>query len=392
MKKMLRMLMVLLMGLSVLLSGCSSESGKPAQGSAQGETYKIGAVIDISGNSSSLGMPERDTMQMLVDELNAKGGINGRKVELTILDNKSDETEAVLAVKTLLEKDVLAILGASSSGPSMAMLKTAETQKVPMVSLAAASSIVEPVNERQWIYKTAQSDTVMIEKIMGYLKKEGITKTALLYMNNAFGDGGRKAYISAAKVNGVQIVTEEKFDASDKDMTPLLTKVKASDAQAVIVWAIPPSASILTKNYKDLGISIPLIHSHGVGNQKFIDLAQGAADGVILPIGKITVADQIPDGDPQKKVLEQYIADYKKTYNTEPVSFGGYAWDAFNLVVNAIEKGGADREAIRKQLEETQGFVGVSGIFNMSPQDHNGLDANSAVLVQIENGKWKIIE
>jgi len=383
-------LLIVLLAISIITGGCASESdstGVPGE-----ETYKIGAVVDISGNSSSLGIPERDTLQMLVDNLNENGGINGTPVELTILDNKSDETQAVLAVKTLLEKDVLAVLGCSSSGPSMAMINTVQSEKVPMISMAAASGIVEPVSDRQWVFKTAQSDIVTVNKIIKHLKEKGISEVAFLYMNNAYGDGGRQTFVSAAEESGIEIVVEDKFEASDKDMTPQLTRIKASQAQALIIWAIPPSASIVTKNFKDLGLSIPLIHSHGVGNQKFIELAQGAAEGVILPIGKLAVASQIPDSDPQKEVLEKYISDYTERYNSPPVSFGGYAWDAFNLLVKAIETAGPDREAIRDELEKTQGFIGISGVFNMSPTDHNGLDEDSMVLVQIENNEWKLLE
>jgi len=375
----------------LLLSGCSGskDTGKTTAGK---EPYKIGAVIDISGTSSSLGAPERDTLQMLADKVNAAGGINGHPLELTILDNKSDETEAVLAVKKLIEQKVLAVIGGSSSGTSMAMIDTVQKEKVPMISLAAASTIVEPAQERQWVFKTPQSDIVAIKKMMGYLKEKGLTKVAFLYMNNAYGDNGRKAFAVAAQAGGLQIVDEEKFEATDKDMTPQLTRVKASGAQAAVVWAIPPSASIITKNFKDLNMGIPLFHSHGVGNQTFIDLAQGGADGVILPIGKLIVADQVPDSDPQKKVLNTYIEEYTKKYNSPPNSFGGYAWDGFYLLVNALEKAGADRAAIRDVLENTQNYSGVSGVFNMSASDHNGLAADSMVMVQIENGKWKLIK
>ncbi len=379
--------LVLLLVLSLVAGGCGANSEKGAA-----EAYKIGAVIDISGNSSSLGVPERDTLKMMAEQLNAKGGINGHPVELEILDNKSTEQEAVTAVKGLIDKGVLAVIGGSSSGTSMAMISSVQNAKIPMISLAAASSIVEPVTERQWVFKTPQSDIVMISKIIDYLQSNNLQKVAFMSMNNSYGDGGKKVFDAAAKENNLTIVTEEKFDAADKDMTPQLSKIKGSGAQAVIVWAIPPSASILTKNFKDMGLTIPLIHSHGVGNQSFIDLAQGAADGVILPIGKLTVADQIAADDPQKKVLDSYITEFTKKYNSAPNSFGGYAVDGFNLLVNAIEKGGADRAAIRDELENTQGYVGISGVFNLSAQDHNGLKTDSAVMVKIESGKWKLIK
>lgn len=384
-------ILVIMIAAGLLLSGCTS--GKDAGNSGSGnEPYKIGAVVDISGNSSSLGVPERDTLLMQVEKLNAGGGINGHPVELTILDNKSDETEAVLAVKKLIEQKVLAVLGCSASGTSMAMINSVQNEKVPMISLAAASTIVEPVKDRQWVFKTAQSDIVTVKKIINYLKGNGMTKVAFLYMNNAYGDGGKNVFTTEARTAGIDIVVEEKFEASDKDMTPQLTKVKASPAQAAVVWAIPPSASIITKNFRDLGLSIPLIHSHGVGNQNFIDLAQGAADGVILPIGKLIVASQIPDSDPQKKVLQGYIDDFSKKYGTPPNSFGGYAADALSLLVGAIQKAGPDRAAIRDQLEKTQNLTGVSGVFNITPQDHNGLGEDSMVLVQIQNGQWKLLK
>jgi branched-chain amino acid transport system substrate-binding protein len=385
------MAVALLLAVSLILGGCSSGKSSTV-GSETTEPYKVGAVLDISGTSSSLGTPERDTLLMMVDKINAEGGIQGHPVELIIEDNKSDEMEAVLAANKLIEKGVLAVLGGSSSGTSMAIMKTVQDAQIPMISLAAASSIVEPVAERQWVFKTAQSDIVMINKIIEYLKKNNMTKIAFMYMNNAYGDNGKKAISAAAPQNGITIVAEEKFDATDNDMTPQLTNVKSSGAQAVVVWAIPPSASILTKNYKDLGLTIPLIHSHGVGNQKFIELAQDAADGVILPIGKLPVADQIADSDPQKTVLTSYINDYQNKYNTAPNSFGGYAADALSLLVKAIEKAGPERSAIRDELEKTQGLVGVSGVFNMSEQNHNGLSEDSAVLVQIEDSKWKILQ
>jgi len=383
---------IAVLAVSLLIGGCSSGS-KTTKGEGSGnEAWQIGAVVDISGNSSSLGVPERDTLLMMVDQINANGGVQGHPLELTILDNKSDETEAVLAAKTLIEKEVLAVIGCSASGTSMAMINTIQAEEIPMISMAAASSIVEPVEERKWVFKTAQSDIVMIEKIMSYLKQKNLTKIAFMYMNNAYGDNGKKAITAALKDSGISLVAEEKFDAADTDMTPQLTNVKASGAQAVVVWAIPPSASILTKNYKELGLSIPLIHSHGVGNQNFIDLAQGAADGVILPIGKFVVADQIPDTDPQKEILQSYIADYTQKYKTSPNSFGGYAYDALNLLVKALEKAGADRTAIRDELENIQGLTGVSGVFNMSAQNHNGLTKESTVLVKIEDGKWKLMQ
>jgi len=373
-----------------VVAGCGKQG---VQTPGANEPYKIGAVIDISGNASSLGIPERNTLQMLVEQVNNAGGINGHPIDLKILDNKSDSTEAVLAIKNLVEQEkVLAVLGASTSGPSMSMKDTAQKNEVPMVSLAAASSIVEPVAERKWIFKTAQSDIIVANKIAAYLKEKNINKVAFLYMNNAYGDGGRMAMEKAAPAQGIQIAVLEKFEADDKDMTAQLTKVKSSDVQAAIVWAIPPSASIITRNYRQMDIKIPLIQTHGVGNQKFLEIAGDAANGVVLPVGKLLVAEQLPDTDSQKKVLLEYKNSYKARFNEDPSTFGGHGWDGFQLVVNALAKAGPDRAKIRDELEKTTGFVGISGVFNMSAADHNGLAESALVMVEVKDGKWQLIK
>lgn len=286
---MMKRISILLLSVTMLLSllwltGCSSKQTEKSSASKTGDTINIGAVVDISGPSSSLGIPERDTLQMLTDQLNANGGINGSQVKLTIMDNKSDETEGVLAIKKLIDSEkVVAVIGASASGTSLAMVDTAQKEGVPLISMAASSKIVEPVSDRKWVFKTAQADTVVSNKIVNYLKSKGIQKIAFLYMNNAFGDNGKKAFANIAAKNGIKVVIEDKFEATDKEMSAQLAKIKGSDAQALLVWAIPPSASIVTRNFKELGLNIPLIHSHGIANQKFLDLAGDAANGVILP-------------------------------------------------------------------------------------------------------------
>lgn len=373
----------------ILAAGCSSKQAN--QGTA--DTINIGAVLDISGPSSSLGIPERDTLQMLTDQLNVNGGINGRKIKLIILDNKSDETESVLAAKKLIDTEkVVAIIGSSASGTSLAMVDTVQKEGVPLISLATNSKIVEPVTDRKWVFKMAQSDAIVAKNMIKYAQSKGAQKLALLTMNNAYGDGGKNALIKAAAENGMSIVYEDKFEATDKEMSAQLAKIKNSDAQAVLVWAIPPSASIVTRNYSELGLKIPMIHSHGIANQNFLDLAGSAANGIELPVGKIVVADQLPDTDPQKQVLVSYTKDFTAKFNTPPSTFGGHAWDAFYMLVNAIKEGGTDRAKIRDSLENTKNFVGISAVFNMSDKDHNGIDESCMVMVGVKDGKWILIK
>lgn len=379
-----------------LASGCGQSQTEKSPGqSAAGEgkePYKIGVVLDVSGKSSSLGVPGRNTVQMLADEINKKGGINGHPLEVTIMDTKTNETEAALAAKKLIQQNVLAVIGASTSGSTMAMVDSLQNAQIPLVSCAASIKIVEPVAERKWVFKTAQSDSLITSKITEYLKAKGLTKVAFISVNNSYGDSGRVEFEKAAASAGITIVAQEKFEQDDSMITSQLTNIKKQNPQAVVAWAIPPAASTLTANYRQMVLKMPLIHSHGIGNQTFIDLAGDAANGVLFPIGKMIVADTLPDSDPQKAVLTQYANQYKAAYDTLPDPFGGYAWDAFQLVVKAIEKAGPDKNKIRDELEKTTQFNGVTGVFNMSPTDHNGLSMNDVIMVEIKDKKWEILK
>jgi len=326
---------------------------------------------------------------MIIEKINSAGGIDGHPIELIMLDNKSNETEAALAAKNLIQKDVLAVIGCSTSGTTLAMIEAIQQAQIPLVSAAASIRIVEPVNERNWVFKTAQSDSLVAQKIIGYLKSKGISKVAFASMNNAYGDSGRAEFEKATAKEGVTIVAQEKFEAEDNIMTSQLTNIKRANPEAVICWAIPPSASSFTTNYRQMGITVPLIHSHGIGNQKFIELAGKDANGVIFPVGKLLVAENLPDIDPQKTILLEYAKDFEAKYGPRN-TFGGHAWDALKIVLAALETAGPDKTKIRDEIEKTQNFVGISGVFNMSPTEHNGLTTDSMVIVEIADGKWTI--
>jgi branched-chain amino acid transport system substrate-binding protein len=359
---------------------------------ASQEPYKIGAIFSITGPGSSLGIPERDTAQMLEAEINAKGGLPGpvrHPVKIIIYDDASDETKAVLAAKKLIEEDrVAAIIGTTLSGTSLAILGAVQTAQVPLISCAAAIKIVEPAAERKWVFKTPQSDWLIIDVLVDYLKSKGLTKVGWLNVDYAFGELGWIEFEKAAPKAGIQILDHEKFGQKDVDMTPQLTRVKAANPQAVVIWSIPPSASIATKNYRDLGINAPLFQSHGVGNKTYINLAGPAANGVIFPVGKLLVAEQLPDSDPQKTVLLAYAKAFEGKYGPRN-TFGGHAWDAVQLAFRAMERAGNNRAAIRDAIEGTRNFVGVTGVFDFSPTDHNGLDRRAVTMVEIVDGQWR---
>ncbi|HEU5322517.1 MAG TPA: ABC transporter substrate-binding protein [Methylomirabilota bacterium] len=359
------------------------------------EPYRVGAVFSITGPGSSLGIPERDTALMLEAEINGRGGVKGpdgrlHPLKLVIYDDASDETRAVLAAKKLIDEDrVVAIVGTTLSGTSLAILDTVQRAEVPLVSCAAAAKIVEPAAERRWVFKTPQSDALIVGALVDHLKARGLTRVGWLSVDYAFGQLGWIEFEKAAQRAGLTIVGNEKFGQKDVDITPQLTRVKGADPQAVVVWSIPPSASIATRNFADLGFRTPLFQSHGVGNKRYIDLAGPAANGVVFPAGKLLVAEQLPDGDVQKAVLLAYARDFEARYGPRN-TFGGHAWDAVRLVVRALEQRGADRAGVRAALEGTRNFVGITGVFDFSPTDHNGLDRRAVTLIQIVDGQWRV--
>ncbi|MBW1981608.1 MAG: ABC transporter substrate-binding protein [Deltaproteobacteria bacterium] len=375
----------ILAALLLLPTGCAKKKEAKAP-------YRIGGIFAITGPASFLGEPERNSMLLLAEKINAAGGINGHPLEVIIYDTEGDATKAVLNANKLIEKDkVLAIVGPSRSGTTLAVVPIVEKAQVPLISCAASVKITTPV--KKWVFKTPQTDVMAVSKIYDYLKGQGAKKIAILTVSNAFGDSGRQQLLQQAADYGYQIVADERFGPKDTDMTPQLTKIRGLKPEAIICWGTNPGPAVVAKNMKQLGMDIPLYQSHGVASKKFIELAGKASEGIILPTGKILVAGSLPDNDPQKAVLLQYISEYEAKYNSAVSGFGGYAWDGLQILAQALKVSGADRARLRDEIEKITDYVGISGIFRFSPKDHNGLNKDEAfVMVKIVQGNWQIIK
>jgi branched-chain amino acid transport system substrate-binding protein len=364
---------------------------------AQGEPYRIGVPVDLSGGASSLGVPEGNTARMLADQINAAGGIEGpdglmHPREVIVLDTQSEETATLLATRQLIERDgVSVIVGGTQSGTTMAIIDTIQEAQVPLISLAAAAAIVEPVKE--WVFKTPQTDRLVQLVLIEDFKRHGINKIAWMSVDSGYGDTGRNEWLKLAEEHGFETVADERFSTGDTDMTAQLTRVRQTDADAILVWAIPPEAAVVTRNYAELGLPIPMYQSHGIGNRAFIEVSGGAAEGIKFPAGKLLVADELPDSDPQKPTLVQYKADYEAAFGETPNTFGGHAWDGIMMAVAALGACGEDSACIRDYIENNiVNFVGISGIFTMSPDDHMGLDTGALVMVEIRNDDWVLAD
>lgn len=373
--------LVLIVSLALVFS-CAKEK----------EPYKVGAVFSVTGRTSFLGEPEKKTAEMIAEAINKVGGINGHPLELVIYDDESDETKAVLAVKRLIKKDkVPVIIGPSLSGNTLAVVKVVNDAKVPLVSCAASNKIVTPVVDRKWVFKVPQSDTHAVEKIYDHLLKNGIKKIAIMSVSTGFGASGREELLRLAPQVGIEIVADERYGPKDTDITAQLTRIRGTDAQAIVNWSVGPTQVLAVKNWHDLGMtSIPFYQSHGFGSRKNIKLAAGAAEGVLCPLGRVNIPDLVPADHPQKKVIEIYNKAYQEKYNEPVSSFGGHGWDALNLVIDALKAVGPDSAKIRDYIETRTNFIGQHGVFNFSPTDHNGLTKEAFEMVVVKDGDWAL--
>jgi branched-chain amino acid transport system substrate-binding protein len=370
-------------GLVVLLAGASHVSAQ----------IKIGSVLSVTGPASFLGDPEKKTLEMYVDEINAKGGVNGQKLALTVYDDGGDANNARTFATRLVEDDkIAAMVGGTTTGSTLAMIPVFEDAQIPFISLAGAIQIIEPV--RKWVFKTPHTDKMACEKIFADLKHRGLTTIALISGTEAFGKSMRDQCVAVAPKSGITIAHEESYGPRDSDMTPQLTNIRNKPGvQAVVNAGFGQGPAIVTRNYRQLGIGVPLYQSHGVASKQFIELAGPAADGVRLPAAALLVADKLPDGDPQKPVVLSYTKAYQAKTGQAVSTFGGHAYDGLMILTEAMQRAkSADKSKVRDEIEKTKGFIGTGGIVNMSPTDHMGLDLSAFRMLEIKGGDWTLIQ
>jgi branched-chain amino acid transport system substrate-binding protein len=364
----------------------------PRFAGAANEPYLIGATVSESGPGATLGRPEADSIAMAVDEINKAGGVNGHPLQATILDDESSATTAVNNTRKLLDQHVIAIVGSSLTQTSLAMIPLATQAKVPMVSLASSSQVIQPIADRQWIFKMPITDFHVAQAMQEYMRKKKTTKVAVIYRDDDYGKTGLSHFRDAGKNFGFEVVDAEAINARASDATTQLTHIKASNAQAIVCWTTLPSAAVIIKGYRELGVTLPIYYSDGAATGVFPQQAGAALNGGYIASTKINVADTLANNDPQKKLLVHYIDSFVKGYPKDaPVSiFGGFGYDSVYILKQALERAkSTDGEKLRSALERTD-YLGVTGQFRMSGGDHNGLSVFSLVLTQVENGKFII--
>jgi len=374
-------------GLVMLLAGSSMASEQP---------IKLGAFFDLSGPAAFIGTPTKLVAEMVVDKINKAGGINGRPLELVIGDTGGDPAKAVNIAKKFIYKDkVAAIIGPTRTGTGMAVKKIIHAGQIPAFMTVGGDPVImggEKLGPFDWVFKSPQRSSVAVKRLYMFLQEKHIAKIALLTASDGFGKDGARWLKKLAPEYGLTIVGDESFGPKDTDMTAQLTNVKNTQPQAIVVWTIGPAGSIVSKNKVQLGIDLPLFQCHGLPDPKYIELAGQAAEGDAMPATKLMVPDALPDSDPQKPVIKEFIRLYTQQYGYDkqfPINtHSGYAWDAIMIVAEAMKKAGTDPQKLRRAIEQTKGYVGISGVYNLTPEDHNGLGVDSMVVVKVKDGKF----
>jgi len=368
----------------------------------EGTPYKLGFCAAITGPGSSLGVPERNTAEMLAEQY--ADGITGpdgvhHDLKFIIYDTESNpDTAASVASRLITEDKVDVLVCGTLSGNSMAIIPLATENEVPMISMASARAIIqnpETGKSRKWIFKTPQENLHSGEWQALYLEALGITKICDLYENTGYGQDCLAQTTKAVEAKGIEVVYSDTFERSDTEF-PQMMGVQGSGCEAIVVGAIPPGASMVTVAARETLPDVPVLQGHGVCNQAFIDLAGDAAEEVVLPCGRLMIADLLPDTDPQREVLLKYIEDYAAFTGGEPIStFGGHSWDALTWAIEGLKSLNDDlnlaerRAGVRDYVENNiKNWPGTGGVFNITPDDHLGLAYDAFIFVKVVDGTW----
>ncbi|MBW7860142.1 MAG: ABC transporter substrate-binding protein [Rhodocyclaceae bacterium] len=357
----------------------------------------VGVTVSATGPAASLGIPERNTIALMPQE------IAGQKVNYIVLDDASDTTTAVKNIRKLISEDkVDIVLGSTTSPNSLAMIDVAAEGKTPMISMAASSRIVEPVDDKKrWVFKTPQNDAQMSTAILEHMTNNGVKTVAFIGFADAYGEGWYEQFNTLVDVRGLKMVANERYNRTDTSVTGQILKIVSANPDAILIAGSGTPAALPQKALKERGYKGKIYQTHGVANNDFLRVCGRDCEGTLLPAGPVLVASQLPDSNPVKKSALEYITKYEAAHGPGSVStFGAHAWDSGLLMTAAVPEalkaakpGTAEfRAALRDALENLKEVPAAHGIYSMSPTDHLGLDQRSRVMVQIQGGAWKVVQ
>lgn len=353
----------------------------------------VGSVLSTTGPAAFLGEPERETLELYVKRINEAGGVNGEQIRLIVYDDASDaSTSRTFATRLVEEDKVVAMVGGTGTGNSMAMIPVFEDAEIPFISLSGGVEIVEPVN--RWVFKPPHTDRMACAKIFTDMQARGLKRVAIIAGQGGYAVSMVKRCNEVAGDYDIEIVAQESYGPRDSDMTAQLTTIRAiQNLDAVMNADIGQGPAIVTRNFAQLGFDVPLYQSHGAATQGYLDLSGPAAEGVMIPGPSLLVAEQLPDDDPQKALLLEYTQVIEEATGKPVNTFGGYAHDGITLLVDAMKRAGSSEPAaVRDALEQTKEFVATVGIITMTPEDHLGIDLSAFRMLKVVDGAWTLAE
>lgn len=357
----------------------------------------VGVSVSATGPAASLGIPEKNTIALL------PASIGGQKVNYIVLDDATDPTAAAKNIKKLIsENKVDVVIGSSTTPNSLAMMDVAVDNETPMISMAGSAIVVEPMDaKRHWVFKTAQNDAHMATAIVQHMTDKNVQTVAFIGFADAYGEGWYKEFAKIAEARKLKIVASERYQRNDTSVTGQILKIISAKPDAVLVGSAGTPAVLPQKALKEKGYKGLIYQTHGVANNDFLRVGGKDVEGAFLPLGPMVVASQLPADNPVKKSALEYVNKYEAAYGKGSVSsFGGHAWDAGVLLGNAIpvalkkaKPGSVEfRRALRDALEGTKNLPAAHGIFNLTPNDHQGYDQRARVMATIENNTWKLVK
>lgn len=356
---------------------------------------RIGVITSATGPTAVVGIPQKNTAALLPTKL---GGVD---VDYTVLDDGSDSTQTVALLKKLLvEQQVDAVIGPSGSPNAMAALQFVAEAKTPMLAPVGTTAVVLPMDaQKRWVFKTTQNDALICEALVGHMVRSGVKTVGFIGFGDAYGESWHKVFTAMIDKVGIKLIAEERFQRTDQSVIGQATKIVVANPDAVLIGAaggptVLPNRTLVERGYKGR-----IYQTHGAATPDFVRLGGKEVDGAIMAASLMLVLDQVPDANPSKQVALAFIAAYEKRFGTRPATFGANVYDAGLLlqaaVPVALQKGApgteAFRVALREALENIHELVGTQGVYDMSPADHSGFDKRGRELMQLTNGRWRII-
>jgi branched-chain amino acid transport system substrate-binding protein len=356
------------------------------------EPIRIGAIFSVTGWAGTMGTPAKEAIQIVADDINKKGGILGRKMEVYYEDDQSNPTNsAIAATKLIKDKNVDVILGSTLTVFTMPIIPVVEREQVPLMAFGAGHDITVPL--KKWVFRIPMTDYRLSPIMLRFATETlGAKKLALLHSTDGSGTMGAQGVMDSVAKFGATIVATERFEPADLNMIPQLTKIKAANPDAIILYTNSAPGAVIAKNYQQLGMKIPVVGSHGLPTPEFLNIAGPIAESAKwMVMGmKVHCPDSISPDDPYRKnIYDPFQKALRERFNREVTSWHANAYDAMYMVAQALQIAGtSDRTALRNALEKVR-YSGLLGaVWTYSPTDHDGQGIEGVEPLMVKGGKW----